>query len=459
MASTPPPERALWSRSSRTTPRPKDDESLGCSPAAFGTVDVHTIAIVKRGVCARVSKAIFGQQAGAGAVVMVNNAAGLPPYEGPITSNPDTGEPFTVTIPFLGVEGPATDPKSDGAALLAADGKTVTLTPTTIANPTALETADFSSAGPRSGDSALKPDVAAPGVSITSTGSGTGNGPAIESGTSMSSPFVAGIAALVRQAHPSWKDASLWRAAIANTANPALIANYSVSVAGTGLVQDGPATRTRVVAQGPGGAPALNFGFAELSRDYVRSANLTVRNLGSTAVTFAVSTANKSGSPHSVAVAKTLTVPAGASRSLRVTLSVPADTAGDSSTFNEVGGLIDLTPRTGQNNGVTLRVPYYLVPQTVSSISTTLDLPPPGQFGTATVTNAGPGAGIAEFFAWGLVGSNTPGLGSDDLRAAGAAYLPADQVLVFAISTVQRWSNPTENEIDILGRRQRRRRR
>jgi len=25
------------------------------------------------------------------------------------------------------------------------------------------------------------------------------------------------------------------------------------------------------VAQGPGGAPALNFGFVELSRDYVRS--------------------------------------------------------------------------------------------------------------------------------------------------------------------------------------------
>ena len=63
------------------------------------------IAVAKRGTCARVAKAIFGQQAGAAAVLMVNNAAGLPPFEGPITSNPDTGEPFTVTIPFLGVKG------------------------------------------------------------------------------------------------------------------------------------------------------------------------------------------------------------------------------------------------------------------------------------------------------------------------------------------------------------------
>ena len=56
-----------------------------------------------RGTCARVAKAIFGQQAGAAGVVMVNNADGYPPYEGPITANPDTGIPYTVTIPFLGV--------------------------------------------------------------------------------------------------------------------------------------------------------------------------------------------------------------------------------------------------------------------------------------------------------------------------------------------------------------------
>ena len=37
--------------------------------------------------------------------MMTNNATGLPPFEGQITSNPDTGSTFTVTIPFLGIAG------------------------------------------------------------------------------------------------------------------------------------------------------------------------------------------------------------------------------------------------------------------------------------------------------------------------------------------------------------------
>src|SRR5439155_598 len=56
--------------------------SLGCSVAAFGgPLPPDTIAVVNRGTCARVAKAIFGQQAGAAAVVMVNNAPGFPPFE------------------------------------------------------------------------------------------------------------------------------------------------------------------------------------------------------------------------------------------------------------------------------------------------------------------------------------------------------------------------------------------
>ena len=75
------------------------------------------------------AKAIFGQQAGAAAVVMVNNATDLPPVEGPITSNPDTGVPFTVTIPFLGVRGLPTNPASDGGRLRAANGQSATVDP------------------------------------------------------------------------------------------------------------------------------------------------------------------------------------------------------------------------------------------------------------------------------------------------------------------------------------------
>ena len=61
------------------------------------------------------ARAVFGQQAGAAAVAMINNVASFPPFEGPILSNPDTGIPFTVTIPFLGVIGPPTSADATGA--------------------------------------------------------------------------------------------------------------------------------------------------------------------------------------------------------------------------------------------------------------------------------------------------------------------------------------------------------
>ena len=90
--------------------------SSGCNPAEY--TDVAGKLVVTRrvvGGCARVARAIFGQQAGAAAVVMVNNTDAFPPVEGQITANPDTGEPYTVTIPFLGV------PASAGPALIAAE--------------------------------------------------------------------------------------------------------------------------------------------------------------------------------------------------------------------------------------------------------------------------------------------------------------------------------------------------
>src|SRR6266850_3125225 len=162
--------------------------SLGCSAAAFGgPLPSNTIAIVNRGTCARVAKAIFGQQAGAAAVVMVNNAGGFPPFEGPITSNPDDGIPFNVTIPFLGVKGPATG-STDGAKLRAvADGTATTVAAASITNPNFTGFASFTSGGPRMGDSGLKPDITAPGVSIISTAIGTGNQGEALSGTSMAS--------------------------------------------------------------------------------------------------------------------------------------------------------------------------------------------------------------------------------------------------------------------------------
>ncbi|HLJ72935.1 MAG TPA: S8 family serine peptidase, partial [Thermoanaerobaculia bacterium] len=76
--------------------------------------------------------------------------------------------------------------------------------------------ASFSSRGPNTKDAALKPDVLAPGVSIISSLPGGKYGAL--SGTSMATPHVAGVAALVKAVHHDWTAAQI-KSAIVGTGN------------------------------------------------------------------------------------------------------------------------------------------------------------------------------------------------------------------------------------------------
>jgi subtilisin family serine protease len=444
---------------------------LGCNypgdyfDAAGNSLVTGKIVVTLRGTCARVARAVFAQKAGAAAAVMINTDAGFPPFEGKITGNPDTGEQFEVTIPFLGVRGvlgPAAT--QDGDNLVAADGQTVTLTATTIANPNYKGFASFTSGGPRRGDSWLKPDITGPGVSILSTGVGSGKEGRIASGTSMSSPHVAGVAALARQAHPSWSVEDI-KASIINTADPAGVAGWRISRGGSGLVQPAKAVKTSVVAVGDPGTATLNYGFAEFASSFAATKTITLRNHGAADATFNVSTAGNTPftSAHTATPSSSsVTVPAGGSATVDVTLSASGAAVGGSNAFKEIAGLVTFTPADSSvNSGVSLSVPYYLVPRPFSNIETSLANK--GKFTAAksstaaTITNKGPVvSGTADFYAWGLSDPPDKGVEGNDVRAVGvqsfASPTPTDpnrRLLVFAVSSHDRWSNAAVGEFDI----------
>ena len=453
-------------------PATSENEALGCSVEAYTKAGVTEgggqLAVSTRGVCARVSKAVYAQQAGAAAALMVNNAADLPPYEGPITENADDDPPtpYLVTIPFLGVR------QTDGAVFTT--GATATVAAAQITNPTFRGYASFTSSGPRSGDSAISPDLAAPGVSIASAKVGSGSGSAILSGTSMAAPHVAGVAALSVQAHPSWSAPQI-AASLVSTADPEQVAGQSPTLGGVGLVDAAQAVATTVTATGDafrtesGWAreSALSFGFQESPFGFGGIKTVTIRNDGPRAVTYKVSTTPSAASvPAKVGLSSTsITVRPGSSAKLLLTVGaaakdVPSSVGGDDQfAFSEISGDIVLTAP-----GSTLRVPYLLVPRSSSTVSTaTKALFGQNQKVTSTTKKVplwnlfgAQASASADVYTWGLaddrdLGTALPDTGYD-VRAAGVQSFgsAADGLLVFALNMHQRWSNAASNEYDVV---------
>jgi minor extracellular serine protease Vpr len=435
------------------------------------------VVVVQRGTCARVARAIYGQKEGAAAVVMINNSTVLPPFEGPITENADTGAPFNVTIPFLGVRGLVTTSGTDGFRLAALDGTMTTLTGNNLPNTNFKGFASFTSGGPRLADSHLKPNVTAPGQSILSTNMATGAQGSIKSGTSMAAPHTTGAAALVRQAHPSWSVQNI-KAAIENTSSPAdagsSLTPFRISRGGSGLIQPLNAIKTNAVATGTQGTGAVSFGFDESTGNFSDSGEIEVENLGTSNVTFNVAAVMPQGSPHSILLEdSSVTVRPGRDQDVDFRLVVPVGTVGSTfnpatgaAAFREVAGFIELTPASpGMNNGVALRVPYYFVPRADSNLRTDVDdrrLTPSQPSSAVEVTNTnGAITGDADFYAWGLEDRSEPKVLYNDLRAVGVQSFanppappappdPTRRLLVFAVNYHERSSSQSITEIDIL---------
>jgi subtilisin family serine protease len=184
--------------------------------------------------------------------------------------------------------------------------------------------ADFSSRGPRAGDGALKPDVVAPGVNIVNDrAAGTSLGDPVNdwytslSGTSMATPHVAGIAAIVKQEHPTWTGQQLKEVIAASTVP---VANATAFDAGSGRADALAAVNQTVVTDASHNLGFFKWPHATLAP---QTTQLTYANFGSTPATLAVSLAGEDGSAAPVGVtlgATTVTVPAGGTANIPITV-------------------------------------------------------------------------------------------------------------------------------------------
>jgi hypothetical protein len=434
------------------------DVGLGCDAADFaGTAGKVAVAI--RGVCARTDRATLGQAAGAVAVLLVNDVPGLPPFEGAIPG---------VDIPFLGVDG------LDGVALLeaaaAATPPDVTIDAgADIPNPQYGNTADFTSNGPRRGDSLQKPDLTAPGVSLLSAAAGTGTEGLRLSGTSMSSPHTAGIAALVRQRRPSWSPLQV-KSALMSTAQPGRVGDFDSRRNGTGVVNARRATGTVAFASTANGRNSIAFGAEQLADAYAETRSFRITNTSGRSITYDLTRSGSSpGRGASFTITPSvLTVPARSTStvSVRIALSrldvrrLPDAFDNDFGFVTSINGVIVATPRQTRAGLFPLRIAYMSVPQGLSDIRATAPTLNAAGNGTLGVRNLGVHRGFADVYAW---LDRDPAADVADPEVAdivdlGVQVLPgeavgapaSDRFLIFAVNTAAGTSTQGSHEFDLF---------
>lgn len=431
------------------------DNELGCDP--FDGDLSGYIVLVDRGACAFSVKISNIGDAG-GEIGVIATVDSTPPFNGAFGG----GNP---TIPGYMVSQATGNALKFGLPGIGQEGTTVARFDPANGNPLVGTLASTSSRGPSLAGSIIKPEIGAPGASVSAQ-AGTGTGETPFGGTSGASPMVAGSAALLMSAHPNLNWAEV-RALLVNNAETEIYTEFGsplapISRIGGGEVRVDRAVESKIAAWESGSLlPSLSFGFQAVYEDVTLEKTLTIRNYSDEDITVTPAAEFRYASDDTGAVSFTLPGPvviaAGDTEEITVEMTIDADAlpewvfnsgvAGadpEALTDVEFDGYINFM-QNGESDPVHL--PWHVMPRKSGHVVPQDGELNDGEVSSTVLDNAGENDVFAEAFSLlvtdpndvdpGGPGQQDPGA---DLAAVGvmsftAGFCPGGILMVFAMSS------------------------
>jgi subtilisin family serine protease len=458
---------------------PADSIAPGSPEDAYLASPAGKIALIDRGACSVSLKVDRAAKAGATGVLIGLVAAG-----DAITFSFGGGTSF---VPSLVIQQSLSN--AIKAQLAAGQTVNVSLSPA-AAIALVGGMASSSSRGPSMSFQSIKPEIGAPGASLSAE-AGTGSGQTAFGGTSGAAPMVAGAAALLLQAHPNRSPEQI-KAMLMNSAqttvytSPALLPGELAPITRIGageLRVDRAIAMNTIATHRKSKSAALSFGALEVSDRMVVEQTLRVQNLSRQEKLFTVTPSFRFANDQAsgavrVETRSVLRVSGQGSEELEVKLIIDptklpdwtlngGSQGGNGAGLNgpEYDGYITLTAGSEK-----ISVPWHVLPR--KAAQTEASLTERGKPGP-TVRLRNRGASDSEYDVFSLAGvsrkiprSDLPAPGDNaaviDLRSVGVRHLTAAQtslpfdILEFAMNTQGRRAHPNypagfEVEIDANG--------
>ena len=434
--------------------------------SAFDTDLTGRIVVVDRGSCDFSTKVSNVADAG-GEAALIALVTTEDPFEGGLGGGASYDQIPAFMISLADGDAIRSAISGGGASVTIDATNTVSLAGTIVGS---------SARGPSMGTNIVKPEIGAPGASVSAV-AGSGTGTEVFGGTSGASPMVAGSAALLLASHPSFTPAQL-KAALMNSASPDILdgpggERVPITRIGAGEVRvdlSDDAATTALAWVGDGASAALSFGFVEASAaSTTRSRQLSVENLTGSSITYDLAASFRDAADQNRGAVSlefrqsgvpvtSLTVPANSTAAVTVRLTI---TAADLETWSgnsgpdgadpawlddmEYDGWVALTSA----GHPSMSVPWHVLPRKAGNVVR----------GATLLVNAGQGDTMVTAFSLlgtspdlpeGVQGTNSP---QPDLRAAGYAVRQVndgecdaegvtdgvpDTMLLFGINTWER---------------------